>query len=194
MSKSLRSYKNTVHMYLDGIWKNCTYPGKARTVLYKWLATQMGLSKSETHISLFNIEQCKQAIKILRPRYIQLYGKDISYKRRCVMYFNTFRFNVHPLDAKRHQDAPEQIALWKVFVSCKSSKVVNNDIIDKEVFFNELKLIIVDYNTRLDTDNPMSIYTVAKLLYDRFPEVFKIEIHTDYDEVIGYAQEINIVN
>lgn len=36
----------------------------------------------QTHVRFLNREQCKKAIKILRPRYIQLFGKDIDYKIR----------------------------------------------------------------------------------------------------------------
>lgn len=194
MSKSLRSYKNTVHLYLDGIWKSCMYPGKARTALYSWLATQMGLSKDETHISLFNIEQCKQAIEILRPKYIQLNGKDIPYKRRIEMYSNAFKVKVCPLDAKRHTDIPNQITYWTVSVYCKSAKLINDSIIDKEEFYSELNSIIADYNARLDSGNSMSIYNVAKMLYDRHPEIYKIEIDVCDDGIYCYSQEIHTVN
>ena len=49
--------------------------------MYKLLSSRMNLDVDETHIKLFNREQCKQAIKILRPMYIQLYGKDLDYKK-----------------------------------------------------------------------------------------------------------------
>ena len=50
--------------------------------MYDWLAIQMNLSKNKTHVSKFNREQCRQAIKILRPKYIQLFGHDLLYKRK----------------------------------------------------------------------------------------------------------------
>ena len=50
--------------------------------MYKWLAAQMNLPSEITHVSMFNRDQCKQAIKILRPKYIQLFGHDLFYKRK----------------------------------------------------------------------------------------------------------------
>ena len=34
------------------------------------------------HVRFLNREQCRKAIKILRPRYIQLFGKDLEYKKK----------------------------------------------------------------------------------------------------------------
>lgn len=50
--------------------------------MYDWLAIQMGLDRNKTHVSMFNREQCKQAIKILRPKYIQIHGHDLPYERK----------------------------------------------------------------------------------------------------------------
>lgn len=55
-------------------------PGKARTAMYKWLATQLNIDYEKCHVKWFNREQCKQAIKILRAKHIQLYGKDIPWE------------------------------------------------------------------------------------------------------------------
>ena len=68
--------RREVHCYLDSIWKISTNKNKSRTAMYKWLATQMKLNTYETHIRFFNKEQCKQALKILKPKYKQLYGKN----------------------------------------------------------------------------------------------------------------------
>ena len=55
-------------------------PGKARTAMYKWLATQLNMEYEKCHVKWFNRDQCKQAIKILRAKHIQLYGKDIPWE------------------------------------------------------------------------------------------------------------------
>lgn len=55
-------------------------PGKARTAMYKWLATQLNIDYEKCHVKWFNREQCKQAIKILKAKHIQLYGKDIPWE------------------------------------------------------------------------------------------------------------------
>ena len=82
MYKNLKHYRHTIHRYLDAIWTLSNKPKSARTAMYRWLATQMGLSTEDTHASKFNREQCRKAIKILRTRYIQLYGKDLPYRNR----------------------------------------------------------------------------------------------------------------
>lgn len=53
---------------------------KARTTMYKWLALQMGIDYHKCHVKWFTRDQCRQAIKILRAKHIQLYGKDIPWE------------------------------------------------------------------------------------------------------------------
>jgi len=78
--KNLKHYRHTVHLYLDSIWPMSSRPGKARTAMYKWLATQLNIDYEKCHVKWFNREQCKQAIKILKAKHIQLYGKDIPWE------------------------------------------------------------------------------------------------------------------
>lgn len=78
MNKTLKYYKNEVHRYLDGIWIVGSSKRRARSAVYSWLATQMKLTEEEAHVAKFNKKQCQEAIKILRPKYIQLYGKDLE--------------------------------------------------------------------------------------------------------------------
>lgn len=80
--KNLQHYRHTVHRYLDAIWLVGSSKKKARSTMYKWLSTKMNLDIEDTHVSKFNREQCKQAIKILRPMYMQLYGQDLIYKKK----------------------------------------------------------------------------------------------------------------
>ena len=54
---------------------------KARTTMYKWLALQMNMDYYKCHVKWFTRDQCRQAIKILRQKQIQLYGKDLVYER-----------------------------------------------------------------------------------------------------------------
>ena len=82
MYKNLKHYRRTIHLYLDAIWKMSSDNKKARTVLYNWLSIQMNLPKEQTHAALFTRAQCRKAIQILRTKYIELYGKDLPYKRR----------------------------------------------------------------------------------------------------------------
>lgn len=78
--KNLKHYRHTVHLYLDSIWPMSSRPGKARTAMYKWLATQLDIDYEKCHVKWLNRDQCKQAIKILKAKHIQLYGKDIPWE------------------------------------------------------------------------------------------------------------------
>ena len=76
---TLKQLKNRTHQYLDGIWILSNRKGKARTSMYKWLALQMNIPESKCHIRYFNKKQCIKAIKILKPKYIQIVGHDLDY-------------------------------------------------------------------------------------------------------------------
>lgn len=78
--KDLFKYRNRVHTYLDKIWLASSKKYYARNTMYNWLSIQMGLTREETHISKFDISKCLKAIKILRPKYIQMYGQDLNFK------------------------------------------------------------------------------------------------------------------
>ena len=49
--------------------------------MYNILANRMNLMPEDAHVKYFTRAQCREAIKILRPMYIQLYGKDLEYKK-----------------------------------------------------------------------------------------------------------------
>lgn len=68
---------------------------KARSSMYSWLAIQMGMKVEDTHVSKFTRAQCQQAIKILRPKYIQLFGKDLDYKKKEKKKMNLIRVTRH---------------------------------------------------------------------------------------------------
>lgn len=98
--KNLQHYRHTVHLYLDAIWLASSHKRKARSTMYKLLSNRMNLDASVTHISMFNREQCKEAIKILRPMYIQLYGRDLNYnklKKGTKMYYSSKTFDTSVL-------------------------------------------------------------------------------------------------
>jgi len=79
--RNVKHYRHTVHLYLDSIWPMSTNPKKARTTMYKWLANQMGMDYYKCHVKWFTRDQCRQAIKILKAKHIQLYGKDLFWER-----------------------------------------------------------------------------------------------------------------
>lgn len=79
--RNVKHYRHTVHLYLDSIWPISTNPKKARTTMYKWLANQMGMDYYKCHVKWFTRDQCRQAIRILKAKHIQLYGKDLFWER-----------------------------------------------------------------------------------------------------------------
>lgn len=85
MYKNVKHYRHTVHLYLDAIWSIGKNSKSARTAMYNWLATQMELDPEFCHVRWFTREQCRQAIKILRPKYIQLYGHDLPWRKENTM-------------------------------------------------------------------------------------------------------------
>lgn len=63
-NKELREYRRRVHSAFDYIWRGKLLP--SRTAAYKWLAYELGLDYSETHIAKFDVETCKKAIAVCR--------------------------------------------------------------------------------------------------------------------------------
>lgn len=59
----LRKARNEAHKYFDEIWKS---KRMKRQEAYKWLAKKMNLTKDETHIALFEIDQCKQVVDLAK--------------------------------------------------------------------------------------------------------------------------------
>ena len=62
---ALRSWKVKAHVAFDQLWVHRSSPFyHRRNAAYAWLAEKMGLPIAETHIGMFDIEQCQQVIKI----------------------------------------------------------------------------------------------------------------------------------
>ena len=80
--KNVQHYRYTVHRYLDAIWGIGSHKGSARTTMYRFLSSKLNLPLEQTHIKYFNRAQCREAIKVLRPLYIQLYGEDLKYNKK----------------------------------------------------------------------------------------------------------------
>lgn len=72
--KELRYWKMAAHDAFDPIWQT---KKMRRNQAYKWLAGRMGLSPQETHIGMFDVEQCKKVIKICKESKGEFnYGKS----------------------------------------------------------------------------------------------------------------------
>ena len=63
-NRDLRRWRNRAHAAFDPLWQQSRYR-RRRNDAYAWLAGKMGLTKEETHIAMFDVEQCKQVIQIM---------------------------------------------------------------------------------------------------------------------------------
>lgn len=63
--KVVSRYRKTAHEYLDLLWQ---YGGMKRSVVYDELAEYMGTDRLKTHISQFDIKQCKKAEQFAREK------------------------------------------------------------------------------------------------------------------------------
>lgn len=63
-NRELRRWRNRAHAAFDPLWQQGPYRHR-RNDAYAWLAGKMGLTKEETHIAMFDVEQCKQVIQIM---------------------------------------------------------------------------------------------------------------------------------
>lgn len=61
----LRYWKKAAHAAFDPLWKRGPFRYH-RDVAYGWLARKMGLPFEQTHIGLFDVSQCKKAVRICR--------------------------------------------------------------------------------------------------------------------------------
>ena len=173
--KNLQHYRHTVHRYLDAIWAMGYHKNKTRGVMYKILANRMNLPYEETHVKYFNRAQCKQAIKILRPMYIQLYGKDLDYKKEDKMYYSKRTINNVHLYYYVDDNKVEEI--WNITVYCKSRQLDCNgyvaDLDNVEEFINDT------FNGSIPTDilgENSTMETIAKYIYEQVIPCYKVEI------------------
>ena len=59
----LRRFKRDAHAAFDPLWKYGRFIHQ-RNAAYQWLAEQMGLPRSETHIGMFDVPMCRKVIGI----------------------------------------------------------------------------------------------------------------------------------
>lgn len=68
-NKELREWKQTTHHYFDQLWK----PKKSRrTDCYMWLAKELNIDSSVCHIGMFNVDQCRAAVEIIKKAFPHL--------------------------------------------------------------------------------------------------------------------------
>lgn len=57
----LRMWKSNAHAVFDVLWKE---GGMSRSQAYAKLAGALGIDKSQCHIGMFHVEQCKRVVRI----------------------------------------------------------------------------------------------------------------------------------
>ena len=165
MYKNTQHYRYTVHRYLDSIWKVSSRRGKARSTMYSWLSTQMDLPEEETHVAKFTRNQCKQAIKILKPKYIELFGKDLPYRKENKMVNDPILIKelIEKLDT-----IPEDIIKKSIIETLKEDenikiKLRNNILAEELNYFNIENLVEIDnLNNKYILTNDLEV--INKLL------------------------------
>lgn len=70
-NKELRDAKKEAHFYFDSLWKHGIKKGRSkhevRNSAYNWLSKKIGTPKKFTHIGMFNINLCRETVRICKP-------------------------------------------------------------------------------------------------------------------------------
>lgn len=64
----MRKGKIMCHALFDAMWKGKKHEKRERDALYRWLAEEMAIPVEDYHFGYFNIEQLRQAYRILKRR------------------------------------------------------------------------------------------------------------------------------
>lgn len=191
--KNLQHYRHTVHRYLDAIWGEASNKRKARTTMYHLLSNRMNLSVDDTHVSKFNREQCKQAIKILRPMYIQLFGRDLTYKKGKVqMYYCNKTFSTTVM--VRFNNATKTVEKYfyiQITIYCKS-KSLNADgcVIDMPNMEKALRNILDNQCLNDILNCQPTLERLAKFIYEQVIPCYKVTIRNDKQEEATFEEMV----
>lgn len=203
--KNLQHYRNTVHLYLDGIWLLSKNKKQARNTMYHLLSIKMNIDRDDTHVSKFNRAQCREAIRILRPMYIQLYGKDIPYKSKnaisvepneCevngrTMYYvdKTFDFIVKYVTELENQEAKVTYENIKATISCKANSLyADGSIVDFSNISEKLEqTFMVDLLNNI-LDGRVTFEKLAKWICEQVVVAYKVTIETTNGELYVYEE------
>lgn len=66
--KELRDKRHRAHEAFDPLWKNAKDKGKKRQSVYGALSEFMNIPRSDTHIGMFNLEQCEKVFEFVKTR------------------------------------------------------------------------------------------------------------------------------
>jgi len=75
-NKELREARKKAHSLFDPIWKNAIKTGwdkyEARKSAYRWLSYKMSIPDYQTHIGMFDVEQCKRVVEIITKKVVDV--------------------------------------------------------------------------------------------------------------------------
>lgn len=195
--KNVQHYRHTVHRYLDAIWGVSSGKGRARTTMYKWLAVKLDLPEEKTHVKYFNRAQCKKAIKILRPMYVQLYGKDLEYTKKKnnvtevnieKMYYSSKTTKVFVTYSK--PDRRKATNGWSITIYCKAKELREDgrvyDFTKTDSYLIQ-KLGMADLADVFDFN--ITLENIAKWLWEQIIPCYKVEIKTETNECVVYEED-----
>lgn len=184
--KNVQHYRHTVHRYLDAIWTMSSHKRNARSTMYKLLSVKMNLDIDDTHVAQFTREQCKQAIRILKPMYVQLFGKDLEWKKEVKMYYaeRTFKMAV---DNKIGEST--HTTLLEITVYCKSRKLDNGSVINLELM--ELGLRNAFNNKYIEDviDARPTLENIAKYIYEQVIPCYKVKISDEDGDTAIFEED-----
>lgn len=201
--KNLQHYRFTVHRYLDAIWTLSSRKNKARTSMYKWLSYKMNVDEKDAHVKCFDRATCRKAIKILRPLYIQLYGKDLDYvvrdkgevdterEMRCEKMFYSSK-TTRVFIAYDKPDGKRLGSCWYITVYCKSRELDKDGrVYDFTKWDGKLiqSLGVKDLNSVFDFN--ITLENVAKWIWEQVLPCYKVEIKTENGELVVYEEDRN---
>lgn len=71
-NKKLRMMRNFAHKEFDFLWKAKAQAAgisknKARSLAYKWLASQLNIEPAKCHIAMFEEDMCEKVTKLCQP-------------------------------------------------------------------------------------------------------------------------------
>ena len=83
-NETLRLKRMETHQVFDAFWK---HKGMSRTKGYRWLAGQMGLPLADCHFGYFDLQQLRQAYRLLSD----VQGLPMRYDNRGRIFFEERR-------------------------------------------------------------------------------------------------------
>lgn len=189
--KTLFKLRDDVHKYLDGIWLVSSKKHTARNAMYTWLATQMNLTREEAHVSKFDISRCQEAIKILKPKYIQLYGKDINEEVEDMYYLNK-SFNVKGTFSLSRDNGIVYAYDLKITVFCKSQKLNDDGMVQD---YDQISSLITNnlldkYVNDVFSLNP-TYENIARWICEQIITAYKVQVEDHSGNIVIFEESEN---